>query len=387
MPATPTEPADLRLYLRVLNDDFRLEFDRPESRDRMARLWSRCVTEPREGEGVHVVQVGEGDEPLGPAQMAGLGTRIAEEAIAEIGPDLLVLRASAVADDQGSVLIIAGGTGSSAEAALRGLARSGLAYVSAGLVAVRGDGSVVAYPAPIPLVAGSGRESEAVSGSVAELAGPDDLGLARCPEVLTLGAIVLLDDGDPTGPSNPEPVSLIDALTALAPLVATGPARGRYLPDLCRLLERCGVPVGLRAQPDAVDPAVFGAALSAAPVAPEPWSPIDVPVGANAMAWRIRDGKVRRSPFEDGVEVDGEAVVVAGGRPLRLGPLGGTLWRAAASGATFGALEESAVAAHGWHPDATALVREALVAMRDAGAVGWGAPATIDDVLAGLVAL
>jgi hypothetical protein len=74
-----------------------------------------------------------------------------------------------------------------------------------------------------------------------------------------------------------------------------------------------------------------------------------------------------RAPVADGIRTQDGAVLLVGTDPVRLGPLGLTLWDAAAAGAHREELRAAALREHGPHPDAEGLVDRALDALVDAG--------------------
>lgn len=396
MPATPTGSSELSLCLRVLHSDFRLVFVRPESRERMARLWSRCSTESVPDRAVHVIRVDGADSPLTEARILTVSTVITETAIAEYRGGALLLRAMAVANVDGEVTVVLGPQGVLVQKAVIELAGSDMTYVSSSVLAIAADGRVSACPQPLRLKSAAPKD-DAPNGSPSTevplhhtvVCGPDDLSLRRCPEGLVLGGIVaieVVDDPPLTGAA--ERLTLADAVMAIAPYVAAYPTGDGPLQKVCQLLDAASGLNRLTISRGEDRLANTLRALPAASTSTEGggWAPIDSDaVGVNAMAWRLRDGRVRPAPCRDAVEVAGDAVILLGERPVRLSPLGLTLWRR--GGATLEDLEAAAVARHGWHPEASTLVRDALGALRDAGAVGFGPPLTLEDALAGRVAL
>lgn len=100
----------------------------------------------------------------------------------------------------------------------------------------------------------------------------------------------------------------------------------------------------------------------------ERWTVIGSPMDDDTAAvGTAGDGVVRRGHFLDAVKVGDEALVLVGTVPVRLGPLGLTLWRAADDGATEESLAAIAAHEHGAHPVATESVRAAVAQMRRVG--------------------
>ncbi len=400
MAHTPGRVETLALDLHVLRSDFRLQFERQESRERFAQVWSRCVTEPVAGGGAHVLDVDEPGHPLSESRIQTIGTRIAEGVIADLSGGVLLLRTPAVADDDGRVLAVVAGEGARPLSLVLELARTGMTYVTTDLLSVGDDGSVKACPQPVQVVEDLGVDGAGVGAggggwSVGEgplrrtvVRGPNELGLREGRAEMTLSQVVVLEAAEAHGGApRIEPLPLIDALMALAPLMVVPSDVAHPLRALCQLIERCGgVQVLIHDRGQNVTSALRAALVHVRENAPASWKALDDrSAETNEMAWRLRDGRVRPAPVSDAVELDGEAVVLVGSQAARLGPLGLTLWRAAGAAAGPEQLEAAAAAAHGEHPDASALVRQGVDAMRAAGVVGWGVPLTLERVLAGAV--
>jgi len=74
----------------------------------------------------------------------------------------------------------------------------------------------------------------------------------------------------------------------------------------------------------------------------------------------------------DAVREGDEALILVDSRPVRLSPLGLSVWLAADGAATLSDLLAAAVRDHGPHPDAEAVVRDAVQRMLQVGALRTG---------------
>lgn len=365
------------VFVNVLGSDLRLDCSQPETGAAVARAWSWCLVERQAVEPACVIDVPDDAAPLGEDALAAVTLRICLAASMRLDPSWLLLEAFGVADAEGRVALVVGRGVRERVAALLHLCRGDLSYVGTDLVAIAPDGAVLACPKPVVLPKGSDGEPRATSR------GPDALGLRRPVASLSVARIVLLEPRE-DGPEPPdiEGAPLTDALAALAPLVAAWRAPENPLQELARLVDRCGGAhvMVYRQGADVADS--LRAVLGAPAAGTEDWAVVtDRP--ANAMAWGLRDGRVRQKPVVDAIASDGEVMVLVDRAPMRLGPLGATIWRRSISGATDDDLEAAAVAEHGPHPQAGDLVRAGVVELSTAGVVARGAPLTVARVLAG----
>ena len=79
--------------------------------------------------------------------------------------------------------------------------------------------------------------------------------------------------------------------------------------------------------------------------------------------------RVVRAPWSDAIACDGEVLVLAGARPLRLAAPGAVVWRAAREPVTVAELTATVVAKLGKHPEADRIVGEAVAELIDHGAL------------------
>ena len=79
--------------------------------------------------------------------------------------------------------------------------------------------------------------------------------------------------------------------------------------------------------------------------------------------------RVVRASWSDAIACDGEVLVLAGPRPLRLAGPGAVLWRAAREPVTVADLTTTVVAELGEHPEADRIVGAAVADLIDHGAL------------------
>ena len=166
--------------------------------------------------------------------MQQLTSVITERAISAQAGRLFMIHACGLADPvTGAVVALVGrsGAGKTTIAAALG---GRLAYVSDETVAIRPDGSVIPFPKPLSVVraAGDARKDQR---------SPAELGLRRCPPLLRLSAIVLLDR-DPAAALVPvsADVGLLPAIVAIASELSYFAELARPLQRAREIVELCG---------------------------------------------------------------------------------------------------------------------------------------------------
>ena len=115
-------------------------------------------------------------------------------------------------------------------------------------------------------------------------------------------------------------------------------------------------------------------------IEPDEWSPDPVDDDFSAALW---DGRYRRGVVLDGVRIDGEMVVMVQNTPSTSPASASPCWDAAKDALTHADLRRAVVAVHGDHPDADALVADAVDAMLRAGTLTQHRPLVLVDVMAG----
>ncbi|GGM84836.1 hypothetical protein GCM10009721_06970 [Terrabacter tumescens] len=374
-------PSDGLLCLRVLGEVVGVRFAGPEPREQVRAAWSRCVVPTPRGR-VRTIRSEQSDLPL----TRPLSHRLAYD-LTDLGIDLLsgravLLHAAGLSRPDGSVvaLVAASGTGKTTAAAR--LARGGFGYVTDETVAVLEDGTVPPFPKPLSLVVDPDVEDDKVH------VGPDQLGLAPCPERLHLAAVVLLErDPGLSGPPWLERLHPLEAVTQLVGHTSALTRLPRPLVSLAALAaDGAGVHRAHYSEAEDLEPLLH--ALLDAPSAPTPpvppvVLPVDLPVDLTDRS-RMPSGRdpaerlgYVRAPVADGIRTRDGAVLLVGTDPVRLSPLGLTLWDAVepvhdpAAGpvslADVDDLVEAAEREHGPHPQARELVGAALDALVAAG--------------------
>jgi hypothetical protein len=176
-------------------------------------------------------------------------------------------------------------------------------------------------------------------------------------------------------------VALADALLALVPQTSALTELDRPLTQLCAMLDRIGGACRLhyREIEHATDD--LAALLDHPRPEPEPWHPVEIG-RSDDVAWALRDGRLRRRPVRDAVQIGAEVVLLVDDRPVRLSPIGATIWRACARPMTRAALADVVVTEHGPHPDADAWVHQAIDALVDARVLAGAPPVAAEGLLA-----
>lgn len=290
-----------------------------------------------------------------------------------------LLHAAALADDTGRALALVAPSGGGKSTATRVLGQR-LGYVSDETVVLLEDHRIAPHPKPPSLVV------DPEDRWRKEEPPPDELGLAPTPAAPRLARLlVLARDVDVVAPTI-EPVGLIDQLLAVLPETSSTWLVPDGLDRLARAVTVGGLPARLRyaeigtchdlvrehlAAPDAQPPS-----WEHVPP-PEPHDPGEVPgvVPASshehgrARALGQRGARLVRAPWSDAVALDGEVLVLAGPRPLRLAGPGAAIWLAADTARTLDELTAAVVAELGEHPDAAGLVRAAAADLLQHGAL------------------
>ena len=170
-----------------------------------------------------------------------LTSEITLGAIGGLSGDALMLHASAVALEDGGVIGLVGPSGRGKTTASRVLGRT-FGYVTDETLAIRTDGSVVAYPKPLSIAPTADPGAAADVDPDAKNAVPaSTLGLRTVPEgELHLAAIVLLDRRPGIERPYVESVTLTEALSELAPQTSYLAALDRPLRTLAELVDGTG---------------------------------------------------------------------------------------------------------------------------------------------------
>lgn len=294
--------------------------------------------------------------PLTGEMLQRLTAHLTEVGIEHQAGRAVMLHAAGVSDASGRVLALVASSETGKTTAARLLCREGLGYVTDETVAVTPAGAVAPFAKPLTLRPDPSRPDDKVHVS------PDRLGLAGAPEDLSLRGIMLLAR-DPTRSGHPivTPVPPLDAAVELVAHTSCLARLRRPLQALLGLLDRAPA-VRLDYREIAECDELVRALLATPVPAPEPWTALESPATGPDLT-----DVYSCAPAQDAVAVGDEALLLVRSRPVRLSPLGLTLWRTARPGASFGELLRAAVAEHGDRPDAAALVADAVERMSSAG--------------------
>ncbi|WP_068263531.1 hypothetical protein [Janibacter limosus] len=356
----------------------------PDDADAMAQRWQRCVGLVSAPEALRLedepisVRVYEGDAPTDVEP----GTVLAGAASAERVPYALsreitraglmrlrgratLLHAAALADPAGRALALVAPSGGGKSTATRVLGTR-LGYVSDESVILLSDGRIAPHPKPPSLVIDEEDRFHK------EEPAPDALGLGPTPSLPRLTALLTLSrDPEVTEPAVEE-VGLIEQVLEVIPETSSTWWLDDGLDRLARAVTAGGPPARLRyAEIETCHELVREHLERAAPVDPT-WEhlpakgadrlPVDtLSFSEDPDGVRVDDGELlARAPWSDAIACDGEVLVLAGPRPLRLAGPGAVIWRAAGAPTTLDELSECVVAELGEHPQALDLTRAAV---------------------------
>ena len=284
----------------------------------------------------------------------------------------VMLHAAGLSTQDGVVIGLVGGSGAGKSTATERLCRSAFGYVTDELLVVEPDGTVRAYPKPLSVIPEHGDRS----GKVQK--GPDQLALRSAAPTLRAGPFVVLDRRPGTGAPRLERLTLAEGLMRIIPQTSSLFAMPQPLHLMSRLASQRGV---FRLDYSEIEDAVgLLTELATMEIEPDEWSPDPVDDDLSAALW---DGRYRRGVVLDGIRIDGEMVVMIENTPQHVAGIGVTLWDAAKDALTHADLRRAVVAAHGDHPDADALVADAVEAMLRAGTLTQHRPLVLVDVMAG----
>lgn len=345
------------LRVDVLGTVFLLQAQDAKVADALATQWSRCLVpdDQLHAEAGIVVEVNSDEEPLPDTFGYGLASQLTGRAITELSGHALMFHAAGLSDETGRVVALVAPSGSGKTTAARMLGGAGWGYVTDETVAVVEGGRVLPYPKPLSVVIDPTRPGHKSQH------GPDELDLGSSGNDLSLARIVILDRvRDAVAPAVLTWASMMDGILNLIPQMSALPSLPRPLQQLCELVARRGI-----ARLTYSDAATTGAVLRgllAATVPAQDWAPLPThplpPEGELTYT---------QAPALDAVLIGEEALLLVDRTPVRLSPLGLTLWDRCATGATEPELVEAAVLAHGPHPQAAELIRQILGEMVDAG--------------------
>lgn len=304
----------------------------------------------------------------------GFSTAMTMASISAQSGRLTLLHSAALAEPAtgaGVILVAESGTGKSTAARLLGRE---LGYLSDETAVIRDDLTMIGHPKPLSLIPEPGRPKIEKS--------PAELGLLPAPADPWLAATILLCRKPDHGAPTLEPVPLLEAMAETIPQSSALPTQHRPLETLARVLT-AGAGVHRLTYAEIADAAPLIHALLAGArrrsdrpdrgegsdegalwqiIAPaderrtEPWT--GTPAAGDADL--DETARLIRAPYLDAIDDGVDLLVLNGPNPVRLLGLGSTIWRACAEALTLAEATRAVVDVHGEHPDASALVADAV---------------------------
>ena len=279
-----------------------------------------------------------------------------------------MLHAAGVADADGRVVALVGPSGMGKTTASVYLSRHGFGYVTDETVSIGRDGDVLPFGRPLSLRRPVGEIQKS----------PDELGMGVPSGDLSIARIVLLDRAP--GQADPPTLTAVPLVDALLELIPQASALAK-LPDplrfMSRVVDRCGGVLRLTyGDMDERVLSLLSHSLGREVDAPDLWQAfMPQPRSTDELApERAAMNDQRLFPsVVDGVATDEEALVLVDQVPVRLRKVGLAIWEAARDGVARTEIVSIVEQAHGAHPDAPRIVREAVDQMLEAGLLVAGA--------------
>ena len=311
--------------------------------ERLRGQWSRALTELPPVVQVDLAGLDPADEVT---HDYALTSRVTLAALDATAGRRINLHAGAVADPEGRTLTVIGASGSGKTTAVHALAQR-LGYLSDETTSV--DESLRVHPHPKPLSVIADADAPLLKQSLS----PDSLGLVRPPDLAYLHRIVLLHRGEDD--DGLLPVAPAHAIAEMVPQSSSLALLDHPLRRLADAIDACGGVWGLhyREIDDWVGDLVHLLDTEGQPPTPRLHHPGDGAVETAPGLWS-------RTPWRDAVEYEDELVVMVGDRVHVLAGLGVVAWLALEDPTTESALVAEAEALWGAHPEAAALVHDAL---------------------------
>ncbi|CAM3909610.1 hypothetical protein [Janibacter anophelis] len=359
----------------------------------MRARWGRCAALAADpttlllDDEPHVLRVGLAGDGTGATVVAGdlerlpyvLSREITRLGLTRLRGRVTLLHAAALADADGRAVVLVAPSGGGKSTATSVLGHR-LGYVTDESVVLRGDGRIAPHPKPPSLIIDPAERWHKAEPS------PDESGLGPTPPAPRIAALLTLARDPAVTTSRIEPVGLVDQLLAVLPETSSTWWLDDGLDRLARAVTAGGAPARLvYAEVDTCHELVAEHLAQAARVEPtwehlpprpqerlprdeEGSAPEPTPRTAHSPGEMRTDQappRVVRAPWSDAIACDGEVLVLAGARPLRLAGPGAVVWRAAGEPVTVAELTAAVVAELGEHPEANRIVGVSVADLLD----------------------
>lgn len=316
----------------------------------LGERWARCLTSEEVGRELSIT------DPYGWTSAATV------QSIEARAGELLMFHAAGLSNPQGDVVALVGPSGTGKSTVSRTLCRHNFGYVTDETVAVRLDGTVLAFPKPIATIPDDG-------GGKIELS-PDALGLQRCPDNLRLRGLVVLERSSEHTEPTVQAMELLEGIAALVPDMSALPQLPNGLAHLVDAIDRAGGVFRIRYAEasqiaELVDRVLAAPAIRSDYVSVPPNADVAVPPVADVAVPPVvgPTDTIRRADFRDALVIDDTVVLLLASSCLQLQGIGAHLWLAAEQELTLAGLRDEVVAAAGDHPEAELLVARAVDAL------------------------
>jgi energy-coupling factor transporter ATP-binding protein EcfA2 len=353
------------LYVRLMGKTIELTVLDEESRDRLAHQWARALVDAPDEPAVATIAATQGTSDTEQERDYTLTTQLTMAGLVATAGERLNLHAGGVADEQGRVLAVVGPSGAGKTTATRLLAGR-LAYLSDETVSIAPDGVVSAHPKPLSVLVDPEQRQRK------EQLSPDDLGLLPTPTNGTLARLVVLH----RSPEVASRLVRLDTITGLLELIEQSSSLAQ-LPDplrtMLRLMGACGGVWGL-------EYAEIGEQLDTlVELLRGDLPPLDLATGLSHHPGPEGESSddfsidlVARAPWVDAVEIGPDLVVLLDAKAFRLSDITATVWLELTRARTMDDLVAAAQSQHGDHPDAGAIVADAVRTLVELDLVTWG---------------
>lgn len=324
----------------------------------LAARWSRCLVPA----GLDDVELRE-DGHQGSPYLWTSGATIAS--IEARAGELLMFHAAGLSDASGAAVAMIGPSGTGKSTVSRLLCKDQFSYVTDETVAVDPEiGRVLPFAKPIAVIPEGGGAKEEF--------GPDELGLLRPPQELTLRGLVLLERSAGVSAPEVEVLGILDGAAAIVPHTSALAHLPSPVALLAETIDRCGG-VHLVRYAEATTLADSVRQALAAPPLGCSWThhpSADRPDPASTAAPGSAEGDLlARAAYTDAIEIDGDVQLMIGSSYVALQGVGAAIWLVLDRPRLPEALVDEVVELLGAHPEADALVGAAVTELINLGAV------------------